>query len=224
MKNFWEKIKTFFRRIWNGLTTAGRIILGLILVAAVILISFAFSKESDKTSEENSSPEIAQVYEPSIGTPLPPDVNQEGVTGNVGGATTDEASTSTPQTNFIAPAAGVDDSKPIKYESSALRFAAVLPAYSQVNEQSDGVKFTSRDGTLHYIVSVNDAGTENLASIESQLRNSPTANNITYTNINNSQAIKFTAKGYGTGITFIANGKIYYLLGNSQFFSEFSLQ
>lgn len=223
MRNLWEKFKAFLKRIWDGLTTIGRIILGLIIIAAVVLVSFAFSKDTDEDKQENN-PEITQVYEPSIGTPLPPDVAETGSTtnsGNVSGASTAEPSNTAP--TFVAPAAGIDDSEPIKYESSTLKFTAVLPAYSQVNEQTDGVKFSSANGKLHYVVSVNSVGSENLASIEAQLRNSPTASNISYTQIGNTNALKFNAKGYGTGIAFIANSKIYYLLGNGQYFTDFKV-
>jgi hypothetical protein len=222
MRNIWEKIKDFFITLWNGLTRVGRILLGLILAALVVLVVYATSSDTSENKEENKTPEIAQVYEPSIGTPLPPDVPAESGSGEVGGAATTEPSTPG-TTAFVAPDAGVDDDEPIKYDNSSLKFAAVLPAYSQVSEQSDGVKFTSAQGTLQYIVSVNDAGTETLEGIESQLRNSPTASNISYSTVGNLKALKFSAKGYGTGMAFIANGKIYYLLGSQQYFSDFKL-
>ena len=226
-------MKNFFNRIWTGLTLAGRIILGLIIIAVAILIVYAAtSGDEDESTEDKNRPEIAQVYEPSIGTPLPADV--PGLTensGNVSGAVTSEPSSSTstdaaaPAPQFIAPAAGVNDSEPIRYESDSFKFVTVLPPYSNVVEKADGVTFTSRTGALHFLVSVNAAGSETLASIESQLRNSSTASNISYITFANTKAIEFSAKGYGTGIAFIANGNIFYLFGNkANFASNFQLQ
>jgi hypothetical protein len=237
MRNFWEKIKgffvwiwtfvkTFFSNIWTGLSTAGRILLGLILIALIGLVAYATYDGKDNNKEESNSPEVAQVFEPSIGTPIPPDQPSR-PSGEVGGATTTEPSASepapAPATTFEAPKSGVDPSEPVDYKNDALKFAAVLSPGTQVIEQNDEIEFITNYGALQYLVSVNDSGNETLASIESQLRNSPTASNISYTNISNQKAISFNAKGYGTGIAFIANGKIYYLLGNNQYFSTFKV-
>ena len=223
MRNIWEKIKIFFIELWAGLSRVGRILVGLIIAAALVLIGFlVFAQDTDDTQNEDSNrdPEIAQVFEPSIGTPLPPDNP-----GAVGGATTTESSDKAPEnttTEFVAPPSGVDPNDPTKYSSTDLNFAATLPVGSQVKEETTSTTFTSRTGSLYYVVSVNQSN-ENLADVESQLRNSPSASNISKTTFNNAQALKFSAKGYGTGIAFVANGKVYYLLGDSNYFSTFKL-
>jgi hypothetical protein len=223
MRNIWEKIKIFFVEIWNGLTRVGRILLGLILVAAIVLVGFLVNGKSTDDAENvdsNRTPEIAQVYEPSIGTPLPPDNP-----GAVGGATTTEPSDQTHDhetTAFVAPHTGTDPNEPVAYSSTDLNFAAVLPVGSEVKEDGTRTMFTSPTGSLYYVVSVNQS-TESLSDIELQLRNSPTAGNISYSDFSNTKALKFSAKGYGAGLVFVSNGKIYYLLGNKEYFSTFKL-
>ncbi len=103
MKNIWEKIKGFFVWAWNGLTLAGRIVAGVILVALIVFIAFAASDDDNKQ-------ELADAPKPSIGTPLPPDVNDNAnvaVTAMVGGASTTEPSLTGKETK-IAPETGVD--------------------------------------------------------------------------------------------------------------------
>ena len=222
MKNFWGKTKAFLSQMWNGLTKAGRVLFGLIAVALVILVVFATAKNTDENKHEEISPEITQVYEPSIGTPLPADNP-----GAVGGATTTEPSTTEnparqPTTALVAPKSGVDPNEPVAYESKNLKFAATLPAGAEVSEESTRITFNSKQGALHYIVSVNQSS-ETLSEVESQLRNSPTVSHILPTTINNKKALQFNAKGYGTGIAFVSNGSVYYLLGNSNYFSTFKL-
>lgn len=221
MKNLWEKFKELVSRAWNGLTKIGKILLGLIVMAAIILISFALAKDTDEDKQDEDTPEIAQVYEPSIGTPLPAD-NAGSVTGNVNGASTMEVSNSQPTTSFVAPRAGVDPNEPIAYSNSDYNFAATLPAGSLVSEQNSRIVFSSKNKSLQYIVSINESS-ETLSDIELQLRNSPTASNISQTTFNNTKALKFSAKGFGTGIVFVSNGKVFYLLGDSNYFSTFKL-
>lgn len=230
MKNLWEK-----------LSLAGKIIFSVIIVliiALIVILIVRHNKKSSESSDNNSNtPEVAQVYEPSIGTPLPPDVKPGGDqtsvaatvenSGEVAGATTNEPSNaSTPeqaQQMMVAPKTGIDPNDPVEYENSSLKFKATLPAGTQVSEQASDVKFTNKSGSLYYMVSTVNAGAETLQTITAQLNNSPTASNISYTTFgsNKTQAIKFTAKNFGQGVAVIANGKIYYLLGNSKYFSDF---
>ncbi len=231
MRNIWEKVKNFFRRIWDGLTVAGRIIISLGILIIVILIAFAFAKDTDEEKHENN-PQVVQVRKPSIGEPLAPHTPGEEESknetdkddsGSVAGESVYDKGIGASALTFISPATGIDDDKPIQYNNETFKFAAVLPAYSKVNEQADGVQFTSSSKGLHYIVSVNKAGSENLSGIESQLRNSPTASNISRTNFAGHEALAFNAKGFGSGIAFISNGNIYYLFGNQNLFADFRL-
>jgi hypothetical protein len=229
---YMEKIKLFFLSIWDGLTRAGRIILGLIVIAIIVLLALLIGKNKDKDDDDKKGPEVAQVYEPSIGAPLPPDVKEDGVnvSARVDGASTSEPSTpeppkTEPAPNYeapkVAPASGVDLSKPIAYQNSNLKFAATLPAGSNIDEQGDLVTFTSKQGSLLYLVSITNAGSESLQTIASQLRNSPGVSNISYVTFSGNSALQFNSKEYGTGLVFIANGKIYYLFGHSQYFYGF---
>ncbi len=228
-------MKDFIMRIWAKLTVAGRIILGIILLGLIILVVVLIVNAKDdesKTSENSDSPEIAQVYEPSIGSPLPADVPAETNWDNVGkvagdstttpSTTNDQAApTTTPAESKVAPKTGIDPNSPIDFSSNALKFAAALPAGTNVYEQNDKVVFTTKQGSLLYIVSTTNAGSETLQTIEAQLRNSPSTTNITSVTFVGKQSLKFSSKEYGNGLVFIANGKIYYLLGNEKQFSSF---
>ncbi len=224
-------MKNFFLRIWHGLTIAGRIIFGVLILAIVAgAIYLIVDKNDDKKSDDENQPEVAQTFEPSIGAPLPPD-NPGGVavSGQVGGASTTEPSTTpttpveTSKAPMTAPETGIDPSKPIPYTNNTLKFAATLPAGSNVKEEAAEISFTSSTGQILYVVSTNDASQETLADIQAQLSNSTSAQNITSTKFAGRDALKFTATGFGSGIAFIANGKIYYLLGNSKQFENFKL-
>jgi uncharacterized protein YfiM (DUF2279 family) len=234
MRNLWQKIKSFFSRIWHGLTVAGRIIAGLIILGLVGLTVYAATNDTDKKdSEKSSEPEVAQVYEPSIGSPLPPDNSGNdgaSVTASVAGESTTVASNNeSPMTTTknvvtedmkIAPPTGVDPNAPIKYQNDQYQFAAVLPAGSNVSEKNGQVEFRSTSGKLQYLVSIHDS-TDTLANIEAQLRNSSTASGISPTKFAGQNALRFNAAGYGSGIVFVANGKTYYLLGDSHQFDTF---
>ncbi len=224
-------------RLWAKLTVAGRIIFGIILLGLIILVIILIANAKDdesRTTENNNTPEIAQVYEPSIGSPLPADVPAEtnwdnvGKNGSVAGASTttpstnDQATSDTAPTEVkVAPKAGVDPNEPISYTNAALKIAVTLPAGTNVSEQGDKIVFTSKQGGLLYIVSTSNTGSETLQTIEAQLRNSPSTTNISYSTFTGRQSLKFSSKEYGSGTVFLANGKIYYLLGNSQHFANF---
>ncbi len=226
MRNIWQKLNGFFRQIWNGLTLAGRVIVGIIIIGLAGLIVYAATNNTSNDNGDKKGPEVAQVYEPSIGSPLPADTN---LNGAVSGASTTEPSNTTnnaPEdtitvTERVAPPTGVNPDAPIKYENLKLGFAAILPARSNVTEADSQIRFTSKDGQLQYVVSVNNTGTDTLSSIEAQLNNSPTAKNIVRTKFAGSDALQFSAEGYGAGVVFVVNGKTYYLLGNQTHFASF---
>ena len=225
MTNIWNKIKAFFSRIWQGLTWAGRIIIGIILLTIIFLAIYGISndKEDNNKDSDNKDPEVAQVYEPSIGSPLPATTTPSDNSGTVAGASTTTNSNGKPTNIMIAPAAGIDPNQPIAYESQALHFSAILPAHSTVNEsQKNKVIFTSESGKiLYYIVSTTNAGLETLSSIQNQLVNSPSVTNLTSVSFNSQPALSFQSKDYGYGIVMISKGKIYYLLGDNKYFTDF---
>ncbi len=232
MTTFWQKIKDFFKRIWHGLTVAGRIIVGVLLIALIAAASFLITKNSDNDDkDEADTPEVAQVYEPSIGSPLPadtPGTRPEGTSGTVSGdVTTTPFTPPTPtvatDSAMTAPPTGIDPTAPIAYRHDALKFTTTLPAGASVDEQPGKITFTANTRVLLYTVSTEAVGTETLQSIQTQLSNSPSAGNIKQITFAGQTALQFDAKDYGTGIVFIANGKIYYLLGNSQYFASFKL-
>lgn len=223
-----SKIKDFFK----SLSRAGRIVLGIWLLCLIALVAFFVVRNNkDDNSNTDDSPEVAQIYEPSIGSPLPADTPSGAVTTEPLNSGTENSgavagdSTTTPSTEMVAPPTGIDPSKPVAYENSSLKFAATLPAGTQVDEQNNTqgsrIIFTSKQGGLLYIVSTSTANSESLQNIEAQLRNSPSTSNIIATKFSGSSALEFTSKEYGNGVVFIANGKIYYLLGSSKYFSTF---
>lgn len=234
MRNIWGKITGFFSRIWQGLTWAGRIIIGIILIALIALAIYAATNNSKDEKSDKNDPEVAQVFEPSIGSPLPatttPSDSTADTTSTTAGAKIDgtvagDSTTVPSSTNMmLAPATGIDPNEPIIYENSTLLFSAILPANSNVDESNtEKIIFTSRTKKLLYIVSTTKAETESITSLQSQLKNSPSASNIQSTTFAGLPALSFTTTDYGDGLVFIDNGRIYYLLGNNQYFSDFKV-
>lgn len=224
MRTIWGKIKHLFSRIWTGLTVAGRIVVGIWIICLIALASFLTIRHNNNTkdNEDNKTVEVTQVYEPSIGSPLPAD-NPGAVAGDSTTVASTNANSTDDTATMMAPHTGIDPSEPIAYENDVLKFTATLPAGSEVKELETSVEFNSARGMLQYLVSVQTTADETLKTIEAELHNSPTVSHISSTTISGVSALKFEAKGYGTGLTFIANGQIYYLLGNSQYFTGFKI-
>jgi hypothetical protein len=144
MNNFWQKIKDFFRKIWNGLTVAGRIIAGLIILGLLALVVYA-ATDKNKDNDENKNPEVAQTFEPG---------SNGNNNGNVSGAVTNEPSRPNPTDSSaptpapapaptverVAPPTGINPDAPIKYSNDKLRFAITLPAGSNVAETENEPK------------------------------------------------------------------------------------
>lgn len=245
MKNFFLKIKNWFSRKWFALklrwqgaknSETGRKVhpiakyVGSLLVIGLALLgTILYVRSQDEDNKDSDSPEIAQVYEPSIGSALPPDT--PGQNGSVGEASVTEP-TPTPVVapasgvnlsgEFVAPNTGVDDDMPIKYSNDKFKFVATLPPKSNVIEQDDSITFTSQQASRYFTVSVSNQGNETLATIEAQLKNSTSVKTMQSTNFNGIAALQFTGMDKNnSGTVFIKDGKIYYLLGNQQYFSTF---
>jgi hypothetical protein len=220
MANFWQKVKNFFVSGWRALTHAGRIILGILLICIIVLGGLIL-RHNRESSDADRAPEVAQTYEPSIGTPLPPDVQNVAVTATVAGDSTTEPSTPQSADIKVAPKTGIDPSEPIEYHNDELKFSAVIPVGSTVDEQVSYINFYSANGKWEYSVSVQKAGTENLASIASQLHNSSGSSQIELGKLGNFDGVKFLSTDYRTGFALFAHDRIYYLLGNQEYFSSF---
>ncbi len=234
MRNIWGKIKGFFSRIWQGLTWAGRIIIGIILIVLIALAIYALTNNKKDEDTNKDGPEVAQVYEPSIGSPLPATTTPSDSTTNASTTTasTDKAGTvagdstaSSSQTDMmLAPATGIDPNEPITYENPNLLFTAILPAGSNVDESNtEKIIFTSQTRKLLYIVSTSKAENESIADLQNQLKNSSSVSSVRSATFAGLPALSFTATDYGNGLVFIDNGRIYYLLGNNQYFSDFKV-
>ncbi len=248
MTDFWNKTKSWFRtrysraKNWTTATyTRLRNIIippdkklhpavkyfgSFLLIGLALLGTILYARSRDDKDDNKSNPELAEVYEPSIGTPLAPDTPGNNVNrpGEVGGAVT-PSPTPTPAVapktgvNLIAPKTGVDSNEPVSYDNDTLRFSAILPAGTNVTEKNGSVTFSSAQNAWYYTVSVSLQDSESLATIESQLRNSPSVKNIRAVSFNGIQALQFDSSK--NGMVFIANGKIYYLLGDNKYFTTF---
>ncbi len=219
-------MKDFFSKIWHGLTITGRIIFGVIIIALIILGTYLVVKNNKDKKENEPAPEVAQSYEPQIGSPLPADVNTNSSTasvtsndttyskvvvdsansGDVKGVTTSSNSnsessaqssaSSNNQTQKVAPTTGVNPNAPVVYSNDSLNFTALLPAGTQVSETNDIVTFKSKSGELYYVVTTVPAGNETLQSIKSQLQNSTTSKNIFEISFSNSISKNFPALSF----------------------------
>ncbi|QQS22762.1 hypothetical protein IPM19_03990 [bacterium] len=219
-----SRLKLIFASIWAKIKGAGKwLVGGLIALVLIVGAIIGINQNDDKKSDTSDQPEIAQVYEPSISTPLPPDNNSESASsGQVAGdsttsvsATVNDQSTSAsePATTFIAPAAGVDPSQPIKYENSAFGLKAVLPAGAKVDEQAGTVTFYSASGKLLYNVNVVDSK-DSYETITAQLKSSSEVGKISKATFAGSEAIQFSTNNL-TGYVVLKNSKAYYFIGNS---------
>ncbi|HEX3095927.1 MAG TPA: hypothetical protein VHQ20_02290 [Patescibacteria group bacterium] len=127
MKKFWLQIKDLASRAWNGLTVVGRVTVGVIILGSLIIGAVSYHQKHP--SDKDSNPEVAQIYEPSIGEPLAPDVQPEQkaqVNGAVVTATVPDpnapaytpptTSTTTETTEKkIAPKTGVNQTAPVMF-------------------------------------------------------------------------------------------------------------
>lgn len=216
---------------WKTLSLAVRVIVILVLLALIgSIIFFVVQKRNDdKTSKTNSENkvEISQVFEPSIGTPLPADTTtgaSTAITENAGEVAGDSISLS-------APTAGVDDLQPIKYVSDDLGFSTTVPAKTEIVEQTGKVFFystnsfkaSSNQKKLQAFVTKEANNSDTLATIKSQLENSSTVKNISLTTFGNNQALQFSSTQFGNGFVFLTKGNIYYVFGNQNIFENFKI-
>lgn len=218
----WTKIKEFFAWLWEKIKLAWRWILGgLVALALIIIAVIAVNPENSNDTDNTSRPEIAQVFEPSIGTPLPPD--GAGGEGEVDGAQTTEPQTSTPTPTtvaFVSPPTGVNDNIPFTYKSEQFGFSVNLEGGTQVDEQTEGVRFSTKSGTV--LMSVIVTTTDTPANIAAQLKQSVGVSNISETKFGNYPAVSFASNGQ-SGVVIVTTDKAYYLTGNKAFFSRFSI-
>ncbi len=249
MRNFFIAVKNAIVRVWlgfrrlvariftrpetEGLPMAERLrpivkyigsllVIGLILLGTIFLIKGNDDKDSD-------DPEIAQVFEPSIGTPLPPDEpgRNGSVSGEVAPTPTPTVVAVAPKTGVdlveprVAPKTGIDDDEPVAYKNSELHFAATLPPHTIVTEKSSSITFASKSG-WYYTVSTSAAGQETLETIKAQLANSTGVKNLASTKFNGASALQFSSQELGgQAIVFIKDRTIYYLIGNQDYFATF---
>lgn len=217
-----DKIKGFFS--WLGQKLAGptKFIVGGIVLLAIIITGIVLSQKENNKKQTSSRPEIAQVFEPSIGTPLPAEVNvneepavsqetNEREPGSVSGVTTP----------FIAPSTGVDPNKPIQYTNKELGFTITLPARSTVQEQNNTVSFFTDNGTLLASVAI-VISPETLNDIQAQLNYSPDVKSLQTVELAHQPALKYSANNLD-GYVIKLNNAIYYLMGQPEILQQFSI-
>lgn len=222
----WTRLKIFFASLWAKIKGAGKwLVAGLLGLVLIIGGVYALTQDNDKKSDSSNQPEVAQVYEPSIGTPLPPDNNgsttiESSESGQVAGdsttdvsATVSDGSNTNSTTSFTAPSAGIDPSQPIKYENSNLVFRATLPAGTKVTEHTNNVTFYSASGELLYNVDVM-ISSDSLETISAQLKASTDVNNISKTTFAGLNALQFNSNGLN-GYVVVKNNRAYYFIGHS---------
>jgi hypothetical protein len=206
----WSKLKEIFSNFAS-------IVITIILLAAIVVAGIVIAnKEEDKKSDNN--PEVAQIFEPSISTPLPPDVNEDA--GKTEVASTEDqgkvAGDSTTETKFVAPPTGVNPNNPIPYENSKYGISITVPAHTNISEQNNLINF----GNLFYIHLVESS--DSLEQISKQLSASSEVNNIQSTTLSGKEALKFTLNNE-TGYVLIKNNQAYYLIGQDKYLSQIKL-
>jgi cytoskeletal protein RodZ len=215
----WSKLKEIFSNFASIVIT---IILLIAIITAGILIA---RKNNEDKKSETSNPEVAQIFEPSISTPLPADVNQETTTdnntaavsensGEVAGETTTEPSQSV--TNYVAPKSGIDPNAPIAYQNDTYGLSITVAAHTNISEHNNLITF----GTL-FSVNVVDSK-ETLDQISAELSYSPDAKDIQAANLSGKQALKFNLNGK-TAYVVLKNNKVLYLIGQEKFITQVKL-
>lgn len=219
-----SKFKLFWSLLWAKIRGAAKWIISAVIALAILIAALiGLNNQDDKKDDTSNRPEVAQVYEPSISTPLPPDTNGSTTesSGQIAGATTMEASTTaessttnTPSQTFTAPQTGVDINKPIYYSNTTMGIKATLPAQSIITEKTNSVVFYSKAGTLLYnIDTVRTSDT--LSSIYDQLKASTSVSNITKTTFAGNDALQFTNQSF-TGYVIVKNNQAYYIIGKDK--------
>ena len=219
----WSKVKEFFGNVASAIIS---ILLVIALIAAGIIIANKNKNTQENTSNKN--PEVSQVFEPSIGTPLPADVTTEEETtqtpaqdsGTVAGENTTEpsqpAATSSSTTSYVAPTSGIDPTSPIPYYNETYGIRITLPAHTKISERPAFISF----GKLFTINIVSNA--ESLDTIASELSHSPEVSNVRPTILSGTQALTFTTKET-TGYVVVKNNKAYYLIGQDRYITQIKI-
>ncbi|HMQ01461.1 MAG TPA: hypothetical protein PKD79_00090 [Candidatus Doudnabacteria bacterium] len=218
------QITGFFSWLGQKLVGMGKFIVGGILLLAIIVVGIIIARNEQIAKDEQASrPEIAQIFEPSIGTPLPPDEN-----GRTQESADEDSSMEAPpgevqsdSTIFIAPPTGIDLAKPINYYNQDLGFRITLPPYSSVYEQNSSIKFTDNKGKLLALINV-VREQDTLENILSQLKLSNEVSNLSFSNLAGNKALKYDI-GSHSAYVFTANSSIYYISGYPEVLKQFSL-
>ena len=223
----WTKIKAFFSWIWLKIKSGAKWILAVVIIVALAVAGiFAIVNKDDKTDSTDKEVEVAQIFEPSIGTPLPPDITETG--GEVSGAQTETPSSSDnssgiqePSTQYVAPKTGVNDDEPFVYKNSKLGFQVSLAGGTQVIEASEGAQFLSKNGKLLFYTVMIPAKGISVAEISSQLNQSSGTGNIIASTFGNFPSVSFS-QNHQNGLALITSDKLYYLVGDQNYFKNFS--
>lgn len=214
----------FFSWISQKVGKSLKLIIGSALLI-ILVVTGVFLANKQNKQNKNSEPEIAQIFEPSIGTPLPPDINpeitpnestpetnsaNENVTGAVEGATT-----------FIAPQTGIDPSQPIRYQSSEFGFYVVLPAKTVIKERGSQIDFFTPAGKLFGTVSQTPSNIS-IEEIKNQLNLSLNVTELQSTQYQNFPALSFR-KDHLLGWAVLSNNNTLYILGSPDFVNQLSI-
>lgn len=238
----WEPIKQFFSNLSNGLGEAGQYLITGVVVIVLVVGSILIAQQwTNSNQQPDSSSEIAQGPRGSIGEALPPDVNIEIVDNPdkdktiAQGQPTDtdqtvtvdnsksegQVKTAQTETFFISPPTGLDPNKPVNYYNPELGFKLTLPAGSTVQEHNHTVNMFSESGQLLATITVIDSS-ESLDEVRAQLSLSSEVSALIDAKLGNQTALQYNVRQQ-TGYALKANSKLYYLTGQNNILSQFSI-
>lgn len=227
----WDSLKRFFASVFNDLGEAGQyiitaVVLIILAVASIFIIQNWVTPEPDSAGRR----EVAQNLNPSIGQPLPPDVNIDVVTNPQGSDSkinTTQPNNEQPgivsgtMTEYVAPATGLNPDQPIAYNNDELGFKLTLPPRAIVQEQGNTVNFFSESGQLLATVSVQKSA-DSLADIKAQLSLSPDITGLQDIQFASKPALQYTQKQL-RGYALKGNGQIFYLIGQTDILAQLSI-
>ncbi len=238
----WDSIKQLFNNLIGGLGEAGQYIITGLVVIVLVIGSILIAQQWTGTDQNPvANPEVAQGPRGSIGEALPPDVNIEIVDNPdkdktiAQGQATDtdqtvtvndsnsegEVKTAQTETFFVSPPTGLDPNKPVNYYNPDLGFKLTLPPGSTVQEQDRTVTMFAKSGQLLATITVIDSN-ESLDEVRAQLNLSSEVSALTDAKLSNQTALKYNVRQQ-TGYAVKTNSKLYYLTGQNNILSQFSI-
>lgn len=252
MRSFFAKLGGFFSWIGQKIVQGGKwLVTGLLLLAIIVVGVLLANNGDDETEPETTSdrPEIAQVFEPSIGTPLPPDRDgsdsdetTESITGEVAGEEDTQSSPSEESNDTEERTDQTDNNQEATPESNNSETPRFIAPATGINPNAPidyssplgfsitlpaGSNVIETGNTVQFtknnqlLFSVEQTGNQTQSDIIAQLKLS-SASNISAETFAGKKAVRFTLGGQ-SGLAIQTGQHTLYLIGDASYLNQISL-